>query len=107
MGPAYGNSKNTPYTLEAKADDKYECVAAASIVAKAHRDDMITFLCKQDPELSRLYGWESNMGYPTKKHIDVHANGVSEHHRLTFNPCARIVTQKKIERTPDLSSAIE
>ena len=64
-----------------KGDSKYMSIAAASILAKTHRDDYMLKLNKQLPE----YGWYSNMGYPTKTHRQAIANfGATKYHRMTF-----------------------
>ena len=60
--------RDVPYRLEAKADAKFDCVAAASIVAKVYRDTTIEVLCREC-ELADAYGWRSNMGYPTRQHL--------------------------------------
>ena len=76
------------YACIAKADEQYASVAAASIVAKCTRDDMVDAVCDQHPELSERYGWRKNMGYPTKQHkqaLDEH--GCTFFHRATFAPC--------------------
>ncbi|MBY0424611.1 MAG: ribonuclease HII, partial [Cytophagales bacterium] len=49
-----------------KGDGKYLSIAAASILAKTHRDELMERLAKENPG----YGWEKNMGYPTKAHRD-------------------------------------
>ena len=57
-------------------------IAAASILAKVYRDDLMKKLHETYPE----YGWDSNVGYPTaphKKALKIH--GYTEYHRTTFN----------------------
>jgi ribonuclease HII len=64
-----------------KGDAKFMNIAAASILAKTYRDDFMKEVCLKYPN----YGWETNMGYPTKKHRDaIKQFGVTELHRLTF-----------------------
>ena len=59
-------------------------IAAASILAKTHRDELMTRLAAEHPG----YGWERNMGYPTKEHVAaLDALGLTPHHRLSFGPC--------------------
>ena len=53
-----------PFTTIVKGDGKYLSIAAASILAKTYRDDYMQALAKEYPQ----YDWQSNMGYPTKKH---------------------------------------
>lgn len=79
---------NVPYECLVKADSTHASVAAASIVAKVTRDAQILTLCGEEPDVADNYGWASNMGYPTKKHLDaIAAFGVTHHHRLSFAPC--------------------
>ncbi len=70
-----------PYYCIIKGDDKYLSIAAASVLAKNYRDALMTDLACLHPE----YGWETNMGYPTKMHKRAIAmHGLTAHHRLTF-----------------------
>jgi ribonuclease HII len=56
-------------------------IAAASILAKTHRDEIMNKLHEEFP----FYGWDSNMGYPTVKHRDaIRENGACKHHRKSF-----------------------
>lgn len=65
-----------------KGDQKSLSIAAASIVAKETRDQIMLDLHKKFPD----YGWDKNKGYPTKLHFDQIAKfGTCKHHRLTFN----------------------
>ncbi len=64
-----------------KGDGKYMSIAAASILAKTHRDELMLRLSEECPG----YGWERNMGYPTREHKEAIASlGLTKHHRLTF-----------------------
>lgn len=64
-----------------KGDAKFLNIAAASILAKTYRDDYMKEASKSYPQ----YGWENNMGYPTKKHREAIKNhGTTPLHRLTF-----------------------
>ncbi len=79
--------KFTNYKVESivKGDSKYYSIAAASIIAKQHHDMHIRELIELDPTLDTKYGLSSNMGYPTKAHMDgVKKYGASEYHRKTF-----------------------
>jgi len=64
-----------------KGDSRFQSIAAASILAKTYRDNLMEDLHKQYPH----YNWNKNKGYPTKSHrqaiIEI---GVSPLHRLTF-----------------------
>lgn len=64
-----------------KGDGKYMSIAAASILAKTHRDRFMTYAAQQYPG----YGWETNVGYPTQKHRDaIQKLGVTPLHRKSF-----------------------
>ena len=65
-----------------KGDGRLKAVAAASILAKTHRDEYMKAIAKEFPE----YGWDRNMAYPTKEHRDaIRRLGPTKYHRLTFN----------------------
>lgn len=65
-----------------KGDGKFLSIAAASVLAKVHRDELMESLHQEFPH----YGWDTNVGYPTKKHREgIKEHGVSEHHRLSFS----------------------
>jgi ribonuclease HII len=75
----------TPYPYEAiiKGDAKSISIAAASVVAKVTRDRMMKELSEQYPQ----YGFDSNMGYGTKAHLEaIEKNGVTPYHRKSFAP---------------------
>ena len=76
-----------------KGDTRCLSIAAASIVAKTCRDAMMVDLAQQHPG----YGWETNMGYGSKKHMEALQNlGVTPHHRRTFKPVHNMLYQEKI-----------
>jgi len=67
-----------------KGDAKFTSIAAASILAKTHRDEYMYGIHKQYP----LYSWDKNKGYGTKLHLQaIAAHGICEHHRRSFGPC--------------------
>lgn len=70
-----------PHECFVKGDGRYLSIAAASILAKTYRDDIMKVLHEKFPN----YGWNSNMGYPTKKHREaIKAFGETPHHRKSF-----------------------
>lgn len=70
-----------PHTCIIKGDGKYQSIAAASILAKTYRDDLMEKLAIDFPG----YGWERNAGYPTKAHrAGILAHGITDLHRKTF-----------------------
>lgn len=73
--------KDLKYECIVKGDQKYKLIAAASILAKTHRDLLMKNLHQQHPE----YHWLQNKGYPTPQHkIAVKKNGLSPWHRKSF-----------------------
>lgn len=71
----------TPFHTVVKGDATYMSIAAASILAKTHRDELMMRYAEQYPG----YGWERNMGYPTKEHRAAIAKlGATPIHRMTF-----------------------
>lgn len=80
-GNRFNSYQGIPYTCVVKGDSKYYSIAAASILAKVVRDEYMKHLAKDFPG----YGWETNMGYGSKKHRDfIKEEGVNEHHRISF-----------------------
>ena len=75
-------NKQLPYTCIVKGDGKYQCIAAASILAKTYRDDYMNGQALIYPH----YDWENNKGYPTKKHrIGILNYGITPIHRKSYN----------------------
>jgi len=73
--------KEIPHTCIIKGDNTYYSIAAASILAKVSRDEYMIELHNEFPE----YGWDSNKGYGSVKHIEAIKNiGINEHHRTSF-----------------------
>ncbi len=73
--------QNIPYECIIKGDDKYMSIAAASILAKTHRDNLMRELAIEHPR----YGWERNVGYPTKEHRNaIKKYGITPYHRRSF-----------------------
>ena len=73
------------HTTVVKGDGKYMSIAAASILAKTHRDEYMLREAKQWPG----YGWERNMGYPTREHREAILRlGRTPLHRRSFGPCS-------------------
>lgn len=70
-----------PHTCIVKGDSKFFSIAAASVLAKTYRDELMEHFSEKYP----VYGWEKNAGYPTKMHkMAILAHGFSPIHRLTF-----------------------
>ena len=70
-----------PYQCIVKGDGKYLSIAAASVLAKTHRDEIMFRLHNEYP----IYQWDKNKGYPTRKHREAIKNfGLSPYHRQSF-----------------------
>lgn len=77
-----------PYETIEGGDNKYQAIAAASILAKCARDQYIEDLCQEYPELSRRYNLDKNMGYGTRAHLDgILEYGITQWHRTTYGRC--------------------
>lgn len=64
-------------------DATYASIAAASVLAKTHRDEYMRRLAEEFPQ----YGWDRNFGYPTPEHIEaIRRYGLTPHHRKSFHP---------------------
>ena len=73
--------RHIPHTTIVKGDGKYMSIAAASILAKTHRDECMLALHQQYPQ----YHWDSNKGYPAPVHRQaIRLHGTTPYHRLTF-----------------------
>ena len=71
-----------------KGDNKSLSIAAASIIAKVHRDRLMKKLSIKFQD----FGWEKNAGYGTKMHIEnIHRFGPTIHHRKTFEPIKSLI----------------
>ncbi|MEQ9466186.1 MAG: ribonuclease HII [Ekhidna sp.] len=80
-GNRFKPQNEIPYECIVKGDGKYLSIAAASILAKTYRDDLMRQLAIDFPG----YGWETNVGYPTQAHRDgLKEMGSTPHHRMTF-----------------------
>ena len=76
--------RDVPCDTVVKGDATFMSIAAASILAKTHRDELMTRLATEFPG----YGWERNMGYPTKEHLAaLDSLGLTPHHRKSYGPC--------------------
>lgn len=72
---------NITHTCIIKGDAKYQSIAAASILAKTHRDELMLKYHEEFPN----YGWNENKGYGTLKHrAGIEKHGITPYHRKTF-----------------------
>lgn len=80
-GNRFNAYQDIPHHCIIKGDSKFLSIAAASILAKTHRDEIMMDLHGEFPD----YGWDKNKGYPTKVHRSAIARlGESPWHRLSF-----------------------
>jgi len=80
-GNQFKNQTDIPYLCIVKGDATYLSIAAASILAKTHRDEYMERLSLEFPQ----YGWAKNKGYPTAEHRKaIERYGTTEHHRKSF-----------------------
>ena len=71
------------YRTVVHGDATYASIAAASVLAKTWRDEYMRRIAREYPQ----YGWEHNMGYPTKDHIEaIREYGLTPYHRRSFHP---------------------
>ncbi len=70
-----------PHTCVVKGDSHFLSIAAASVLAKVYRDELMARLGREFPD----YGWVKNAGYPTAIHRDaIQRLGTTKHHRMSF-----------------------
>jgi ribonuclease HII len=80
-GNRFKKYKDIPYTAVIKGDAKYQSIAAASVLAKTHRDEYMLCLHDEFP----FYDWKNNKGYPTLKHRKaIEHFGITPYHRESF-----------------------
>ena len=72
---------NIPHQCTVKGDGKYAPIAAASILAKTHRDEYMKRIAAEYPQ----YGWDKNMAYPTAAHREaIRKFGTTPYHRMSY-----------------------
>lgn len=80
-GNRFKKYKRIPHKCIIKGDGIYQSIAAASILAKTHRDEYMRKIHHDYP----VFGWNRNKGYGTKLHREmIEKHGICEHHRKTF-----------------------
>ena len=77
------------YKTIVNGDEKIKVISAASIVAKVFRDKLMMKLAEKFSN----YAWESNFGYGTKAHLEgLKKFGITSHHRKSFKPVHKILS---------------
>ncbi|MCL6260389.1 ribonuclease HII [Aquiflexum sp. TKW24L] len=80
-GNRFKSNLDIPYTCIIQGDGKFASIAAASILAKVYRDEMMEQYSQEYPG----YGWETNVGYPTRVHREgILKMGLTPLHRKFF-----------------------
>ena len=80
-GNRFNPYKSIPHHCMIKGDGRFLSIAAASVLAKTYRDDLMKKLDEEYPQ----YLWKKNKGYPTKEHRNaIRETGISPYHRVTF-----------------------
>ena len=80
-GNRFCKYKNIPHQCIVKGDGKYAPIAAASVLAKTHRDEYMKRIAAEYPQ----YGWDKNMAYPTAAHREaIKKYGITPYHRLSY-----------------------
>ncbi|MCD4774114.1 MAG: ribonuclease HII [Bacteroidales bacterium] len=81
-GNKFKRYKKIPHECIVKGDGKFLSIAAASVLAKTHRDE---FMCNIDKKFPQ-YKWSKNKGYPTREHKkSISEFGITKYHRISFN----------------------
>jgi len=81
-GNRFNPYEKIPHQCIVKGDGKYMSIAAASVLAKTHRDEFMITLHDEFPQ----YNWAQNKGYPTRDHKDaINLYGITPYHRKSFN----------------------
>ena len=84
-----------PHQTIVKGDSKYLSIAAASVLAKTHRDELMQQLHAEFP----YYDWHKNKAYPTIKHrAAIRANGTTPYHRMSYNLLGEEKAKNTIKR---------
>lgn len=80
-GNRFKNYGEVPHECIIKGDGKFLTIAAASILAKTHRDEFMMKIHEEYP----MYNWKQNKGYPTPEHREaIRKYGITKYHRKSF-----------------------
>ena len=81
-GNRFSGWHGAPAHTVVKGDATVQAIAAASVLAKTHRDEYMRKLALEYPQ----YGWDRNMAYPTEEHRDaIRQHGITPYHRKSFH----------------------
>jgi ribonuclease HII len=88
-----------PHQTIVKGDSKYLSIAAASVLAKTHRDELMEQLDAEFP----FYDWKKNKAYPTLKHrASIRLYGTTPYHRMTYNLLGEEEKTRKTKKSSKL-----
>jgi ribonuclease HII len=80
-GPRFNPYPGIPHSCEVRGDGRFMSIAAASVLAKTHRDDFMLKIHDEFP----VYHWNHNKGYPTLEHrAAIRLTGTCQFHRKSF-----------------------
>jgi len=97
-GNRFKSHLKTPFDCIIGGDAKYASIAAASILAKVHRDELMKAYASEHPG----YGWETNYGYPTRQHREgIKMLGTTSLHRMSFRLLPEQLELQFPESIPD------
>lgn len=101
-GNRFKSHLKLPFDCVVGGDAKYASIAAASILAKVHRDELMQAYASEYPG----YGWETNFGYPTRQHREgIKMLGTTIHHRMSFRLLPEQLEIEFPEMLPDSDPA--
>ena len=90
-GPHFNMYDGISHVCVVNGDNTYKSIAAASILAKTFRDEYISRLVDENPELEK-YDIRNNKGYGTRKHLEaIREHGITKWHRKTFGICRKFI----------------
>ena len=100
-GNRFKSHLTLPFDCVIGGDAKYASIAAASILAKVHRDELMQAYAQEHPG----YGWETNFGYPTRQHREgIKTLGTTVLHRMSFRLLPEQLELEFPEMEPEANS---
>lgn len=94
-GNRFKSYHEVPHQTIVKGDSKYLSIAAASVLAKTHRDELLNAMHLEYP----FYNWDKNKAYPTLKHRSgIREHGTTPYHRMTFDLLGEQKLEKKLKK---------
>lgn len=98
-GNRFKHYNEIPHQTIVKGDSKYLSIAAASVLAKTHRDELMEQLDAEFP----FYDWKKNKAYPTLKHrASIRLYGTTPYHRMSYNLLGEEEKKRKTKKSSKL-----